>query len=92
MIDVIDSRFEGVRLDLDDIRYVRCTFLRCEIVYRGGSFGLENCHIDGVTFIFEGAAGRTVEFLKDMSKTPGGADLIESTFDFLVTARRSTLQ
>lgn len=80
MIKITDSVFEDQRIELDSVGYAGCTFRRCEIVYRGGVSHLENCGFEASTFHFDDAAGRTLSFLQELYRTPGGAAIIEATF------------
>lgn len=79
-VEYTDSTFEGVPIVLDDAHYTRCTFRRCEIIFRGGTFNLRDCNFEAPTFHFEGSAAYTIEFLKAMCTIPGGADYFDAVF------------
>jgi hypothetical protein len=65
---------------LDGCSFVKCTFIRCNIVY-SGTMGV---HLEGPNFVeckyhLKGAAQETVQFLTGLYKA-GGKELVENTF------------
>ena len=70
---------------MDEDEFFQCTFSRCEVVYQGGEKAyLVGCRFeDGCSFRLEGAATRTLGFLRGMYHSMGAAGqrLVENTFD-----------
>lgn len=61
----IDEVFEDREVVLDGSTFTRCTFRRCELVYRGEEpFGFPGSVLDGCTWNFQGAAERTIGVLR----------------------------
>jgi hypothetical protein len=60
----INETFSGGSIELDGQVYDNCTFIRCELVYRGGGdpplFG--QCFFDSCEWRLDGAAFRTHAF------------------------------
>lgn len=84
MADRIGEQLADQRVVLDEDEFLECTFTRCQIVYRGGERAyLVRCRFAECSFEFEGAAGRTLLFLRNMYRSmgPAGAQLVERTFD-----------
>lgn len=66
-----ERRDETIRgnVELDETVFVNCAFKDALLVYRGGtppSFG--NCTFTGSRFVFDGAAGNTLNFLRGMAQ------------------------
>lgn len=80
-MDFVRTTFEGSVVILDGCNFIRCVFRRCEIIYRGASFGLESCDFDNCNYNFQEAAGRTLEFLHMLGQGPEGRKLVEQIFD-----------
>ena len=81
----VAERFSNQRVVLDEDEFFECTFNRCEIVYQGGDKAyLVGCRFeDQCSFRFEGAALRTLAFLRGMYHHMGqpGLRLVENTFN-----------
>ena len=81
----IAERFADQRVVLDEDEFFECTFARCRIVYQGGEKAyLVGCRFEaGCSFHFEGAAERTLAFLRGMYHHlgPAGLRLVENTFN-----------
>jgi len=56
--------FRGDKFCVDNKFLIRCIFDRCEIIYTGGDFGWRDTQFTNCRMVFEGAATRTVNFLK----------------------------
>jgi hypothetical protein len=50
---------------LDENVYDKCTFEKCQIVYRGGQVQLNSMMVDCV-WVFEGCALNTIKFLQSV--------------------------
>lgn len=75
--------FEDRQVPLDGNEYDSCTFTRCELVYAGGSLpSLMNNRITECKWTFDGAASRTVKFMRQLY-CGGGQLLIEDTFKMI---------
>lgn len=77
------STFQGDKVLLDDNEFIDCTFENCELVFAGtGDVSLSGNVFRNVKWSFDGAAGRTLQFLKAMYRGAGsgGRDLVEKTF------------
>jgi hypothetical protein len=44
--------------------YIRCTFIKCQIIYMGGDFSLLNCTLDNCQITITGEAGKTLSFMQ----------------------------
>lgn len=77
----IDQDLTG-RVLLDGGTFERCRFKEAALVYVGGEPpSLVNCSFRGVSFEFNGAAGRTVAFLQGMSAPKSGlSSVFKATF------------
>lgn len=76
-----NQTFENVNVDLDGHSYDGCTFRNCQLVYRGGEPPtIINCSFYGVTFGFDDAAGRTVNFMSLLFHG-GFRHVIDATFN-----------
>ena len=76
--------FTDRRIDLDDNTFEDCTFNACQIYYSGGEMSrVAGCRFDGgCTFHLDGAAARTLAYLRAMyhEMGPNGTRLVEETF------------
>ena len=76
-MEVFSKTFENKMIELDNARYVNCTFKNCQIIYRGrAAFQLEDDTFTDCTWRFEEGAGATVDLLKFLWATPRYRDLI----------------
>ncbi|WP_439473232.1 hypothetical protein [Brevundimonas sp.] len=67
MAEFRDQTLTGVQT-LDDNIYIRCEFINARLVYQGGAApGFDSCTFEDAEFVFEGAAARTLGFLRGMS-------------------------
>jgi hypothetical protein len=75
------QRFADQSIVIDGNHYVACEFVRCRIQFSGGSLPklIDNSFTD-CSFVFDGAAARTVQFMTALYGG-GGKDLIETTFE-----------
>lgn len=76
-----EQTFSDQRIELDGRLFVRCTFVRCILVYSGGDGGgISGCTINNCVWKLEGAAANTVGFMAAMYHSgESGKDLIEGT-------------
>lgn len=76
-----NETFENQRLELHGNRYSDCTFRNCELVYDGDySPTFHNNEFINSTFVFSGAALRTLYFMSNMYHTgEGGREVIDKT-------------
>ena len=82
-MDYKNRTFENARVELSNCRFHDCTFLHCELVYRGDPSPTfqDNEFIDS-TFVFRDDAIRTLYFLSNIYHAgEGGREIIEQTFD-----------
>jgi hypothetical protein len=79
-------RFSGQRLTgdvvLDNTTFESCAFKNARLVYFGGPLpSIRDCAFDGVSFRFDGAAGRTLAFLQAMTSSSSGfKDVFKASF------------
>jgi len=53
------KKFTTGKIDLDDTRFIKCSFERCTLRYGGGEFEWEDCHVgENVGLEIHGAAER----------------------------------
>jgi len=79
----VDQTFRDQRVELTDSRFHGCTFVNCELVFRGDPSPTfqDNEFIDSV-FVFKGVAIRTLYFLSNMFHAgKGGEEIVERTFE-----------
>ncbi len=78
-----DKEFFGQRVKLDGNRYARCTFVNCIIVYGGGLIPeLVDVVFENSTIRFEGAARRTLEFMRVVYQNgSGGREVMEKAIN-----------
>ncbi|GGC91256.1 hypothetical protein [Chelatococcus reniformis] len=83
------ERFQQVRVDIDGVQFVNCTFDSCALIYRGGPLPMfTNCTFSNPQFAFDDAAKRTVTLLRSMATPAGGMQqIVRSTFPELFAAR-----
>lgn len=61
----------------DGITFVECSFERANLIYCGGDQPrFERCRFSYTTWEFTGAALRTVELLRAINGSPGGAAFV----------------
>jgi len=79
--EINGTSFTDQRIELDGKLFVRCTFVRCILVYAGGDGGgISGCTINNCVWKFERAAANTIGFMAAMYHSgEGGRDLIEGT-------------
>lgn len=83
---VTEKPFSGERVLLDGKFFVGCTFTRCTLVFSASDrgFGAVGCTFNECQWTFEGAAQRTVDFMRFMyGKGPFEKRLIEEIIDFI---------
>jgi len=82
-MDVRDRSFEaGDVLHADGGRFIDCRFIGCTLAYSGGRHPIfENCRFDDISWRFDGAALRTIQFLQNMNNSPDGAPFVAEIFE-----------
>lgn len=89
----IGDNFKNDRIQLDDKKFERCTFRNCVVVYAGGPLIFSSNKLDGVTWEFEGPAGRTISLMSSFYQSGGGAKhlvekiLLEGSAGFVETGK-----
>ena len=82
MASFFDKKFQNVTEIIDGNSYERCTFLGCNIIYRGGGIPkFSACTLESCKWTFEDAARRTIALLKGINSGmgAGGKQLVEET-------------
>ena len=74
----VGFRFLRCRVSLDDNLYEDCSFVECQLIYRGHSLpGLSKCRFDATNFTLADEAENTLRFLADLSQVQnGGRELV----------------
>ena len=81
-MDFKNQTFENERIELSESRFHGCTFINCELVYRGDPSPTftDNEFIDSF-FVFRDEAIRTLYFLSNIYHAgEGGREIVERTF------------
>jgi hypothetical protein len=74
------ERFDKQVIELDGQDFDACTFVDCDLIYRGGDpLGLANNVFFGCQFRLDGAALRTIIFFRELYAC-GGKDWVDSWF------------
>src|SRR2546427_8789015 len=84
VMQLTDSTFKQGRVELDGNEFIRCHFIETTLVFSAhASFSMTNCLLDNVTWVFDGAALRTLACLTALYHEGGesGKQLIEQTFE-----------
>jgi len=65
MVEVVDKKFFGGTVDMDDKRFIACQFFGCTLKYRGREWSWDNMTSfdDRCFWQFEGCALRTINLL-----------------------------
>ncbi|MGD1082878.1 MAG: hypothetical protein ABR881_31570 [Candidatus Sulfotelmatobacter sp.] len=66
MRDQRDKALEGVTLDIDDTRFIRCKLYSCTVRYSGGECEFLACDITNNQIVVAGAAQRTMKVLESL--------------------------
>ncbi len=66
MESIIGKTFRGQEFALDASKtmYVKCTFVKCDLIYFGGDNPLINCHIENCNITITGEAGKVLGFMQ----------------------------
>ena len=83
METVRDETFENRRIPIDGVRFEDCTFARTKLIYYGERpVEFSGCTFDSCTWVFEGAANETLQFLSTLSLGLGqdGQNLVTAIF------------
>lgn len=83
---------EGQVIMLDACRYERVRFRKCVLQYCGLLVPtLRDCMFDGVQFMLDGPAERTVRFLSEVAKFGnGGDDLVRKFMESIIGGQAAT--
>jgi len=79
-----NQRFDNRRVPIDGIRFEDCTFTRTKLIYRGEApVEFSGCTFDSCTWVFEGAANETLQFLSTLGLGLGadGQNLVTAIFE-----------
>lgn len=82
------EKFVDTSLFLDGIRFVRCTFVNCQLIYEGrDDVDFQDCTFENCSWTLGAAAERTVNFLSILQRRTGatGLKLVDEIFDSLRT-------
>ena len=82
MPTITGRTYKNERVEIDGTKFVRCKFENCEMVYSAtGAFDVYDCDIGVCTWVFEGGANLTMQFLTYMyALSPQGLEYVESCF------------
>ena len=75
--------FSARVVNLDGAIFEKCEFRNCTLIYSGGDLPqMSDCQIQDCEWRFEGAAGKTINFMKGIyhGLGPPGQEIIEATF------------
>ena len=81
---VSDRTFRNTSLFIDGLRFVRCHFEDCQLIYEGrDEVDFRECTFERCSWTFDGAAERTIGFLSTLQLQTGvgGPDLVQSIFE-----------
>lgn len=79
-ISAVDSTFNGGEVRIDEGEFVRTKFVGTTIFYGGGALPkMEGCAFERCGFVFDGAAGRTIDFMKQFYAA-GGTEVVDQVF------------
>jgi hypothetical protein len=77
-----NQTFNEMLIHLDGGTFKRVTFNRCRLVFSGIlPVVLDSCHFDNCAWSLEGPAATTLKLMAAIYAVPGGAPLIEATFE-----------
>lgn len=75
-------------LFLDGTRFVRCTFVNCQLIYEGrDDVDFHDCIFENCSWTLDAAAERTINFLSVLQRRGGttGSRLVDEIFESLRT-------
>lgn len=76
--------FTGRRVHVDDVEFLNCRFVDCDLIYEGGRFSLNGCSFEACRWHFTRAAANTLQLMAALYQMGGDArSLIETTFEHL---------
>jgi hypothetical protein len=85
-MEISGKTMSNVTEVIDGNHYRDCRFENCELVYTGGDIPhITGCQFDNCSWHFDGAAERTLLFMRQMyhGMGAGGVQLIEGTLNAL---------
>ena len=86
-MNVEDSAFDHEPVHVDGNSYRNCHFEQCTLIYSGGEIPrLENNSFTECRWVFDGAAVRTMAFLRDLYHRggEGGRALVDNAFETIM--------
>lgn len=86
-----EKTFKNETIDIDFNKFLNCQFDSCTLVFHGyGVIEMDGCSFKEVNWTFDGAAAKTLQFLKGLyhGAGKGGKDLIELTFNDIRSRNR----
>src|SRR5215207_4163341 len=84
MQTIKDNVFTRSSIVVEGIRFVRCKFVECQIIYSAkDDVSFEDCSFVECTWTFDGPAEETLIFLSELYRGLGeqGRELVESVFE-----------
>lgn len=88
MQTIKDRVFKHSPVVVEGIRFVRCKFIECQIVYTAkDDVSFEDCNFVECNWTFDGPAEETLIFLSELYRGLGtqGRELVESVFQSIRT-------
>jgi hypothetical protein len=84
-----DRLIENTSLFLDGIRFIRCRFVNCQLIYEAkDEVEFKDCTFERCSWTFDGAAERTISFLSTLYHGgDGGSQLVEAIFESIQNKR-----
>lgn len=72
-MEIVRNRsFDNRRIPIDGTRFEDCTFVQTKLIYLGeGPVEFSGCTFDACTWVFEGAAFETLQFLSTLNDRLG---------------------
>jgi hypothetical protein len=83
---IIGKSFVNDVLKIDSTIFNKCNFKNSRIIYSAeNKFYLDTCEFHGCEFIFEGAAGETIDFIKNIYHHfgDGGKEIVNPIFEYI---------
>jgi hypothetical protein len=88
-----NRKFKSTHVHLDGNEYHNCEFQKCEIAFAGTEVvGLSDCHFEECTWVFLGAADKTIGFLTALYTQPAFRPLVEATLHNIRTGNHPSMK
>jgi transcriptional regulator of NAD metabolism len=81
---ITDREFRRTSIIVEDIHFLRCKFIECQIIYTAkDDVAFEDCNFVECSWTFDGPAEETLIFLSELYNGLGqqGRELVESVFE-----------